>query len=272
MIHPLIYIFAVLVAVLIFIVRHVFKKRRIQKLRATPPPDSWQPILDQHFLIVQRLSEAHRNQLYGYMQVFLDRVTFEGCGGQEITEEIKVTIAAQACLLLVGREHKVYPRLKTILVYPHTYKSGASGMFGGNNGEGARLGESWGCGVVVLSWNSVDGGARNLKDGHNVTLHEFAHQLDQEDGAADGAPILVDRSAYGAWGHVLSEDYDRLCKKTKKGKRDVIDRYGATNPAEFFAVSTETFFEKPKQLKGNHPELFAELQSYYNVNPLDWSE
>ena len=254
----------------VFVFYRLHKAQRLRTLRATPAPDSWQPILDENFKIVQRLTDEHRNQLFGYMQVFLGRVKFEGCGGQEITEEIKVTIAAQACLLLVGREHNVYPRLKTILIYPHTYKSGAKGLLGGDNGEGARLGESWGCGVVVLSWNSVEGGARNLEDGHNVTLHEFAHQLDQEDGAADGAPILAARSAYGAWGRVLSKDYAQLCKKTQRGKRDVIDRYGATNPAEFFAVSTETFFEKPKQLQEKHPDLYDELQSYYNVNPLDW--
>ncbi len=248
------------------------KRQRVKALRATPPPESWQNILNQRFAIVQRLATEQKKQIFGYMQVFLDRVTFEGCGGLDVTEEIRVTIAAQACLLLVGREQKVYPKLKTILVYPHTYTSGAKGMFGGDNGEGSRLGESWVCGVVVLSWNSVVGGARNLEDGHNVTLHEFAHQLDQADGASDGAPVLRDRSAYVSWARVLSADYETLRKKTKRGKCDVMDRYGATNPAEFFAVATETFFEKPRQLETKHPELFAELQAYYHVNPLAWVE
>ncbi len=263
--------FAVIVAVvLIMLIRHAFRVGRDRKLRVEPPPESWSAILDQHFTFVQRLSDAHKAQLFGAMHLFLNRIRFEGCGGQEITEEIKVTIAAQACLLLIGREHKVYPRLKTVLVYPHTYTSGAKGMFGGDNGESSRLGESWTCGVVVLSWNSVVGGARNLEDGHNVTLHEFAHQLDQEDGVSDGAPLLDNRSAYVAWGRILSADYDQLRKKTKRGKCDVIDDYGATNPAEFFAVSTETFFEKPKQLQDKHPDLYEELRSYYKVNPLDW--
>lgn len=244
----------------------------IRKLRATPPPASWHAILKERFPTVYHLTEAQRTQLFGYMQVFLDRVNFEGCGGQGITDEIKVTVAAQACLLLVGREHAVYPRLKTVLVYPHTYQSGAKGMLGGDNGQGARLGESWLSGVVVLSWDSVVGGARNMEDGHNVTFHEFAHQLDQEDGAADGAPILEGGSAYGAWARILSADYAALCEQTERGKLDVIDRYGATNPAEFFAVATETFFEKPGQLLAKHPELFEELKSYYKVDPLDWDE
>ena len=254
-----------------FFVRQSLQKKRLETLRHTPPPAHWQAILDQHSPVVARLSSAHRSQLIGAMQVFLDHVDFEGCADLEITDEIRVTIAAQACLLLIGRKHSVYPRLKTILVYPHTYVSGRKGVLGGDNGEGARLGESWGCGVVVLSWNSVDGGASNFEDGHNVTLHEFAHQLDQETGAADGAPFLSNRSAYGAWGRVLSADYAQLCAKTTRGKQDVMDDYGATNPAEFFAVATETFFEKPRQLQKDHPKLYAELQGYYQVNPIDWA-
>jgi Mlc titration factor MtfA (ptsG expression regulator) len=173
-------------------------------------------------------------------------------------------------MLLLGRETKVYPRLKTILVYPHTYKGGKKGLFGGDNGDTARLGESWTSGVVVLAWDSVKGGARNFEDGHNVTFHEFAHQLDQEDGAADGAPILQERSAYATWAHVFNHEYDALVDLVRRGKKDTIDRYGATNPAEFFAVATETFFEKPRQLKEKHPELFEELQYYYKVDPVDW--
>ncbi len=270
MIHALVFVSAVDAVVMIVIIRQLQKKRRICRLRATPAPQSWHTILQERFPTVNHLAEFQQKQLFGYMQVFLDRVKFEGCGGQEITEEVKVTIAAQACLLLIGREHKVYPRLKTVLVYPHTYKSGAKGMFGGDNGKGARLGESWGFGVVVLSWNSVTGGASNPEDGHNVTMHGFAHQLDQQDGVADGVPILESRSAYGAWARIFSADFAKLCSETARGKRDVIDCYGATNPAEFFAVATETFFEKPHQLKAKHPELYEELHSYYKVDPLEW--
>jgi Mlc titration factor MtfA (ptsG expression regulator) len=247
-----------------------FSSRTKPDLRGTLPPEHWLPILHERFPTVERLTDAQQAQLFGYMQSFLDRIGFEGCGGQDITEEIRVTIAAQACLLLIGREHDVYPRLKTVLVYPHTYVSGKHGLFGGDNGEGARLGESWTTGVVVLAWDSVVGGARNVEDGHNVTFHEFAHQLDQEDGRADGAPILETRAAYATWARVFSADFKSLCDKTEHGKRDVIDRYGATNPAEFFAVATETFFEKPGQLKAVHAELYDALHAYYKINPLEW--
>jgi Mlc titration factor MtfA (ptsG expression regulator) len=101
-------------------------------------------------------------------------------------------------------------------------------------------------------------------------MHEFAHQLDQEDGNADGAPILEMHSAYSAWSQTFSEEYEVLQKRALKGNKSVMDKYGATNPAEFFAVATETFFEKPAQLKKMHPELYHELQGFYKVNPIEW--
>lgn len=252
--------------------RMLIRNLNRRELLSSPPPASWLPILQKTLPMIDRLSDEHRQQLFGKMQVFLAEKKFEGCGGQEISEEIRVTIAALACMLLLGRKTRIYPKLKTILVYPHTYKSGQKGMFGGDNGASARLGESWDCGVVVLSWDSVIGGARNFEDGHNVTFHEFAHQLDQEDGAADGAPILQARSAYATWANVFNREYQSLVKTTRRGKKDTMDRYGATNPAEFFAVATETFFEKPRQLKARHPALFEELRDYYNIDPTNWTE
>lgn len=247
-----------------------YARRRRKGLLITPPPPTWLPILKTTLPMIQRMSAEHRRQLFGKMQVFLSEKNFEGCGGQAITEDVKVTIAAQACMLLLGRDAEIYPKLKTILVYPHTYQSGQKGMFGGDNGGSARLGESWNSGVVVLSWDSVLGGARNFEDGHNVAFHEFAHQLDQEDGASDGAPILEERSAYATWARVFNREYNALVKLTHRGKKDTMDRYGSTNPSEFFAVATETFFEKPKQLKATHPELYDELHYYYKIDPTDW--
>jgi Mlc titration factor MtfA (ptsG expression regulator) len=247
------------------------RRLRLKRLLAAPPPPGWRPLLQQTVPVIDRLSDAQLEQLFGRMQVFLAEKKFEGCGGQEITEEIRVTIAAQACMLLLGRKTRIYPRLKTILVYPHTYTGGHPGLFGGETGSGARLGESWGSGVVVLSWDSVRGGALNFEDGHNVTFHEFAHQLDQEDGAADGAPVLPARSAYATWARVFSREYEALLNKARRGKRDIMDRYGTANPAEFFAVATETFFEKPRQLYAKHPELFEELRSFYRLDPRDWT-
>lgn len=254
----------VVLATLVFIGLYLFKsrlnKQRIQQLLNAPPPESWRPMLNKTLPMVEKLSDEHWKQLSGLMNIFMHTKYFEGCGGLEVTEEMKVTVAAQACMLLLGRDVNVYPKLKTVLLYPHTY----------TDGETARLGESWNTGVVVLSWNSVTGGARNFADGHNVTFHEFAHQLDQESGAADGAPILGASNAYQTWARVFSHEFEDLVDKTEHGKKDVMDEYGATNPAEFFAVATETFFEKPRQMKNKHPELYEKLRGYYKVDPTEW--
>ena len=133
-----------------------------------------------------------------------------------------------------------------------------------------RLGESWSNGTVVLAWDSVARGARNIYDGRNVTFHEFAHQLDQEDGRTDGVPFLEEPQAYHTWGEVLGNGYVKLVDRAERRKKSVMDHYGATNIAEFFAVGTESFFEKPRQMNKKHPLLYQELKDYYRLDPLDW--
>ena len=248
----------------------VFRKRRRERLRSQPFPPAWLAIIKKNVPFYYRLPQADQRELQGHIQVFLAEKHFEGCGGLELTDEIKVTIAAQACLLLLHRETDYYPRLITILVYPHAYVAKSVEPIGRGvvlEGETTRLGEAWKEGVVVLSWDDVRRGASDLHDGHNVVLHEFAHQLDQQDGSADGAPILEHHSQYVTWARVLSDEYDQLRRDTEKGRRDVLDEYGATNPAEFFAVATECFFEKPAQLQKRHPELYSELKRFYRQDP-----
>jgi len=254
----------------------VFNKAQLdaqyRKILAMPFPEQWLHILQSNLQPYSRLRPELQSRLQRDIKIFVAEKNFEGCGGLTVTDEMKVTIAAQACMLLLSRtDCRCYPRLRTILVYPSTYVAGGKGLFGGKNDElSARLGESWHSGVVVLSWSSVKQGAFNFDDGHNVTMHEFAHQLDQEDGADDGAPILERRSAYSSWAKVFSKEFEQLQKETKKGIKDVMDDYGATNPAEFFAVATETFFEKPVQLQRKHTELYNQLKSYYKVDPVEW--
>jgi len=207
----------------------------------------------------------------GHVQVFLSEKRFEGCGGLQITDEVRVTIAAQACVLLLHRPSDDYPELSSILVYPTTYlvpgsHTGPGGLV--SEDSQARLGESWTRGEVVLVWDSVLSGAADIHDGHNVVLHEFAHQLDQEDGVGDGAPILPRRSMYVAWARVLGHEFDHLVRDVERHHRTLLDRYGATNPAEFFAVATETFFEKPSQLRLKHPDLYAQLRTFYQQDPV----
>jgi len=246
-------------------------KRRRAALRQAALPAAWQAIIDRNVPYASRLPADDRHELAGHVQVFLAEKSFEGCGGLEITDEIRVTVAAQACILLLHRETDYFSKLVSILVYPSTYvvpggQHVGDGMM--SLDEEARLGESWISGVVVLVWDSVLAGARDMHDGHNVVLHEFAHQLDQEDGASDGAPILSQHSRYVAWARVLGDEFDTIVAATGYSHGDVIHPYGATNPAEFFAVVTETFFEKPRQLKARHPELYEQFQQFYRQDPI----
>lgn len=252
-----------------------FFKRTPEKLPSDPFPVEWRQMLEKNFPFYRLLPEELRRELEITVRQFLTEKNFEGCGGLQLTDEIKVTIAAQACLLLLGRDTECYPELRSILVYPSTYVANAAEARGEivSEAERARLGESWDRGVVVLSWDSTVAGAINMFDGQNVALHEFAHQLDQEDGVADGAPILTEsflqrRPRYLAWARVLGEEYKTLCAATEKGRKTVMDSYGATNPAEFFAVATECFFEKPRQMQQKHPKLYEELKGFYQQDPV----
>ena len=251
------------------IYRHAARRARRAKLLTQPIPPQWQAILEKNIPLYARLPEELKTQLQGLINVFLAEKTFEGCSGQEITDQVRVTIAAQACLLLLNRPTRYYPKLKTVYVYPSSYVASEL-KTNGLIGPQARQGESWQNGPVVLAWNSVTGGAQNITDGQNVVFHEFSHRLDQEDGNADGAPILESRNCYGSWAVVLSTEYKALQSKAKKYRRSVLRRYGATHPAEFFAVATEAFFEKPKQMKKRHPDLYDELKQYYKVDPIEW--
>ena len=246
-----------------FVLKRLMRNARCRKWRRRQFPVEWIEIIEKDFPMYRKMPIELREQLHGLMNVFLGEKVFEGCGGLEITDEMRVSIAAQACVLLLNRKSRYYPKLRTIYVYPHTY------VAKGSEGKSARLGESWQNGPVVLAWNSVQGGARNMHDGKNVVMHEFSHRLDQEDGDADGAPILERGSSYRTWAKVLGSEYDAMRKKGWR-RKTVMNKYGATNPAEFFAVATETFFEKAKQMKKKQPELYEELKAYYKLDPLEW--
>ena len=235
-----------------------------------PFPEEWNRILARNFPLDALLPPDARTALRRRMQIFLTEKNFEGLGGLVMRDEIRVTIAAQACLLLLRRGEADYPRLSSILVYPTAYQARSTTRDGAIVTESSqvRLGESWGAGAVVLSWDDVLHGATDFQDGHNVVLHEFAHQLDMENNAADGAPVLPRRSMYVAWARVLGREYEELQRDVYQNHRSVMDAYGATNPAEFFAVATETFFEKPRQLRDMHPELYQLLQEFYGQDPV----
>jgi hypothetical protein len=255
------------------LVNPVLVKRRRNRLKYRPFSPLWNAIVENNLSIYLLLSPAERKRLQGNIQVFLAEKQFIGCGGLDVTEEMKVIIAAVACLLLLNGRETYFPKLRSILVYPSTYlvkETAYTGNYIVEERRVARLGESWTNDQLVLSWEQVKHDTDNWRDGHNVVLHEFAHQLDQEDGKAEGVPILHRDSDYATWAKVMTEEYQQLCNDIQRGVKTVMDSYGATNPAEFFAVATETFFGKPHQLLKKHPALYEQLQHYYQLDPMQW--
>jgi Mlc titration factor MtfA (ptsG expression regulator) len=250
-----------------------FKKRRRRRLRAQPFPGKWLRTVEKNFPLYHLLPGEDQRELLEHIKVFATEKNFEGCGGLEMMEEIKVTISAHACLLLLHRKTDYYPRLMSILVYPGAFvvrdaEESDDGVV--DEEEDVRLGEAWTHGAVVLSWEDVRRDAARINDGFNVALHEFAHQLDQEDGFAEGAPVLEHASKYASWARVFNEAFEKLQREAEAGQRTVLDEYGASDPAEFFAVATEAFFEKPRALKRKHPELYEELKGFYHQDPVTY--
>ncbi len=220
------------------------------------------------------LPTEKQEDLRALIQVFLDEKPFEGCGGLEITDEIRVTITGYACILLLGGQSDMYPKLRTILVYPYAYLAPHfDHRPDGTVSEGMqpRVGESWSFGNIVLSWDDVQRDAANPLKGRNVVFHEFAHQLDAESGPAPGAPILPPSAGYEDWARVLGREFRMLISSVRHGRSSLIDKYGATSPAEFFAVVTECFFLKPVELQAQHPELYRQLSLYYRQDPRQWA-
>ncbi len=245
------------------------KRRRHKAIRSRPFPAEWRAIVARAVHLYPLLDEDDRRELEGDVQVFLEEKTFEGGGGLVITDEIRVTIAAQACLLVLHRDTEIYPDLDTVVVYPGAYAANVIRRDGPVVIEGReeRLGESWSRGLVVLGWDQVSHDVRASGTGHNVVLHEFAHQLDAEDGDVDGAPPLPSGARYRNWAAVLGAEYAELEAKLDAGRPTDIDPYAATNPGEFFAVVTEAFFERPLALRARHPALYDELAAFYRLDP-----
>lgn len=251
----------------------IYPRSHRKRLDGTQFPKPWLAILRRNLTVYKSMWPDQQLQLRKLIIRFLDDKNFEGCAGQFINDEIRVTIAAHACLLLLNRPTHEYADLHTILVYPSAFKvkhSSRDELGLVSNKEHVLAGESWSNGKVVLSWDNVTSGVKSFRDGQNVVLHEFAHQLDHESGATNGSPLLYDKNAYARWAQVLSSEFEALRQASAHNRHTLIDEYGATNPAEFFAVITEVFFEQPYLLEERHKALFDELLNYYRVDPREW--
>ena len=266
-------VLAVPIVVLLYLVlAPVLRRARRKRLRAAPPPVDLEATLKRSVRLYEIMPVELREQLLGHVNVFLAEKEFIGVGGQEITDEVRYVIAGTACILLLNREPHYFPGFTSVLIYPDTFESGTvrhDGMVQVHE-RTARAGESWHRGPIVLSWGDVIRGVRDPSDGFNVVLHEFAHKLDEQSDGTDGTPDLHHANHFDEWVEVLTREYNALRTRVARGTNRVLDEYGLTSPPEFFAVATESFFEKPQAMKKRLPELYEQLQRFYRVDPESW--
>lgn len=246
------------------------KQRRRRKILASPFPPEWLPFLEKNVAHYRHLTREEQARLQDSSRIFIAEKFWEGCGGLVMTPEIQVTIAAQACLLVLNLEHNYFDRVKTILVYPRGYRASRTAAGPGGvmvEGDSALLGEAHYRGPVILSWSDVLEEGRHPTDGHNLVYHEFAHQLDMLDGSINGTPPLGSPAQYQRWKEVMTAEYHRLIQASEQGRATLLDQYGTTDEAEFFAVATECFFDCPQQMARRHPALYELLRDYYHQDP-----
>nr|WP_233520542.1 M90 family metallopeptidase [Flocculibacter collagenilyticus] len=243
------------------------------KIKQQAFPKAWREIIKRRFPYFKKMPADLQLQLKKHVQVFIAEKTFVGGANLNITDEIKVTIALQACLLLLNRKTNYYPKLERIVVYPGAFaKTQRELDHAGLETERrtVMLGESWQLGKVILSWQDTVAGAEDPCDGSNVVIHEFAHQLDQESGHANGAPLLPSSINYQQWSDALDQAFKQLKYQQATGQASLFDYYGATNPAEFFAVASEVFFEQTQDFARHYPHMYQLFCRYYAVDPLHW--
>jgi len=251
----------------------LFGEWRRQRIRREPFPAEWRQVLRRRVPYFRALPADLQLQLKKRIQVFLAEKPFIGCAGLDVTDEIRVTVAAQACLLSLNRRGESFANLRQVLVYPGPFmvdKVHADGSGVLQDQRQVLAGESWTLGQVVLSWEDVLAGADITDDGRNVVIHEFAHQLDQENGRANGAPVMAGRARRARWSRVLAAEFEALQQGLREGRPVLFSAYGATDPAEFFAVVSEVFFEQPGPLAAAHGELYRVLSEFYRVDPSSW--
>jgi len=254
-----------------------FRRRRRQQLTRGGFPDAWRSTIRRNVPHYADLHDDEQARIHDFVQIFVAEKSWEGCGGLVLDDEIRVTVAAQAGLLVLGLPHEYYRNVQTILIYPSTVVTPdrPPGVFEQPRIHAASgvpiLGEAWRRGPVILVWDAVMRAARHPHDGHNVVYHEFAHKLDMLDGAADGTPLLESRAAIERWAEVCSHAFNDLRARLERGQPTFLDAYGATNEAEFFAVATEHFFDQPRKMRKNEPDLYGVLRDFYGQDPAERS-
>lgn len=246
------------------------KNRKREHILAEPFPAEWPGYLHKNIVHYQHLSDAEKTRLHGDVHIFVAEKHWEGCGGLVMTHEIAVTIAGQAMLLVLGLEHNYFDRVQSILVYPHGYRAMDDDGVGGGpvrQESSDRLGEAHYRGPVLLSWDDVVRDGQHPERGKNLVYHEFSHQLDMLDGVVNGTPPLGTDEQRRRWNEVMTREYHNLIHAAEHHRATLLDTYGATNEAEFFAVATECFFDKPVPLRHKHPQMYELMKEYYKQDP-----
>ncbi len=248
------------------------RESRRQQLLAQAFPREWNRTLDAHVRHWKYLDGEKRRRIEGFAQVLLAEKDWAGGSGFELTEEMRVTIAGYAGVMTLGMVEPYYfDRLKTIIVYPGTYLPSRSrfDQYSGDLFLTARLGEAWHYGPIVLSWAEIAGPKRS-RPGNNLVFHEFAHHIDGLDGDVDGTPPIVGRTKSRAWIETAEREFERLRTARSNGEKTLLDPYGAANRAEFFAVASECFFERPRAMRAQHGDLYAALADFYCQDVAAW--
>lgn len=251
--------------------RRYSKQRKHKELLASSLTAKQRAVVERLVPLVRRLPPPIGSSLEGKMNLFLDQITFRGQNGVEVSEEMKLSIAAQACLLVVNSP-VWYDTLRNVLLYPSAFLTHRD-----THGDGvvyenqhATLGESWARGPVILSWDHALQGGLEAEDGHNVVIHEFAHQLDSLSGHTNGIPLLRKGQTYAGWERAMLDAYQDQVQRVQNGERTLIDPYGASNHQEFFAEAIVTFFERPRELRDQVPALYDQLATLLALDPAGW--
>ncbi|WP_379547906.1 zinc-dependent peptidase [Qipengyuania sp. DSG2-2] len=269
---PWLILCAALLAAGALLYRWYARRLNRQELLAKPLTPQQRAVVERLVPLVRRLPQPLRLKLEGKMNLFLDQITFRGLNELEVSEEMKLSIAAQACLLIVNSP-AWYDTLRNVLIYPSAFLTNRNAHDGHfvHEKSHATLGESWARGPVVLSWDDALRGGLDAEDGHNVVVHEFAHQFDALSGHTNGIPILRKGQTYAGWEKAMLQAYNDHIEQLGRGERTLIDPYGATNHEEFFAEAIVTFFEKPRALRSEDPALYDQLAQLLALDPAEWT-
>jgi MtfA peptidase len=265
------FLFLLLIGAGALVFRFLWRRRIRKSLLASELSDHQRSIIERSVPLIRKLPGELRGKLEGKIKLFLNQIKFVGCNGLEVTEEMRLSIAAQACLLVVNTD-TWYKNLYTILIYPGAFTSRRAEQHGYvvTERETVRLGESWARGPVVLSWSDAKQDAGEHEHGHNVVLHEFAHQIDDLSGHTNGIPILNKGQSFADWERAFVSAFERHVRNVESGHETVFHAYGAVGPEEFFAVAVEIFFEKPSSLKSEEAAVYQQLASLFRLDPETW--